>query len=326
MNYSPSKNSIFFNIKNLLYVMVFLIILSIVFRKKITLEDIKTRIFSIKEILLNEKRERKLMYEYVPDPEEKIPKDYVTDKRFLSPVLDQQNCGSCTAFTLTALITTNYLRNKHKEKYPTKKMKLSPQILLSCRKEPFCRGWWVYSWIYSLLMNEYKEFSFITRWKDLPYNFCNNCTKEQESKIRSSCTVPENKLLKKEHDQFRLSSFKVISNDGDSTQLFIDNVKRAIYKYGAVSGSFRVYKTIYNDLSKSPYEHNAIPEMNTHNTFEGGHAILIVGWKDGFWRIQNSWGTGHADGGFFWLKWGSLKASILCVDVFVKKYKPPTKQ
>ena len=65
---------------------------------------------------------------------------------------------------------------------------------------------------------------------------------------------------------------------------------------------------------------------NKNNTLEGGHAILIVGWKDGFWRIQNSWGTGHADGGFFWLKWGSLMASVLCVDVFVKKYKPPIKQ
>lgn len=302
--------------------MILLITILLLFRKKLTLKDIKKRIFSIKEILLNEKREKKLLYEYVPDPEEKIPKDYVTDKRFLSPVLNQQNCGSCTAFSLTALITTNYLRNKHKDKFPTEKMKLSPQMLLSCRKYSFCDGWWVYTWVSDLLSNKYKEFSFITHWKDLPYVFCNQCTEEEKTNIENSCIKKENKLLKKEHDQFRLSSFIVVSNDGDSTQMFVDNIKKAIYKYGAVSGSFRVYDTIYNDLSKRPYEHDANYVNNKNNKFEGGHAILIIGWKEGFWRIQNSWGTSHADGGFFWLKWGSLTASVLCVDVFVKKYKP----
>jgi C1A family cysteine protease len=315
-----------YNYKRIFFAILFLIIITSIFKKKITLKDIKTRIFSVKEILLNEKKEKKLLYEYVPEPEEKIPKYYVTDKRFLSPVLNQLNCGSCTAFTLTALITTNYLRNKHKDKFPTKKMKLSPQMLLSCRKHPFCDGYWVYYWVYNLLMNSYEEFSFITHWKDLPYVFCNQCTKEEKTRIEKSCIKKENKLLKKEHDQFRLSSFKVISNDGDSTQMFIDNIKKAIYKYGAVSASFRVYNTIQNDLSKRPYEHDAASANNKNNTLEGGHAILIVGWKDGFWRIQNSWGTGHADGGFFWLKWGSLMASVLCVDVFVKKYKPPIKQ
>ncbi len=311
-----------YNYKRIFFAILFLIIIASIFKKKLTLEDIKTRIFSVKEIRLNEKREKKLVYEYVPKPEEKIPKDYVTDKRFLSPVLNQKNCGSCTAFTLTALITTNYLRNKHKDKFPTTKMKLSPQMLLACRKHPFCKGWWVYQWVYDLLTNAYKEFSFITHWKDLPYVFCNQCTKEEKTRIEKSCIKKENKLLKKEHDQFRLSSFKVISNNGDSTQMFIDNIKKAIYKYGAVSASFRVYNTIQNDLSKRPYEHDAASANNKNNTLEGGHAILIVGWKDGFWRIQNSWGTGHADGGFFWLKWGSLMASVLCVDVFVKKYKP----
>ena len=311
-----------YNYKRIFFAILFLIIIASIFKKKLTLEDIKTRIFSVKEIRLNEKREKKLVYEYVPKPEEKIPKDYVTDKRFLSPVLNQKNCGSCTAFTLTALITTNYLRNKHKDKFPTKKMKLSPQMLLSCRKHPFCDGYWVYYWVHNLLMNSYEEFSFITHWKDLPYVFCNQCTKEEKTRIEKSCIKKENKLLKKEHDQFRLSSFKVISNNGDSTQMFIDNIKKAIYKYGAVSASFRVYNTIQNDLSKRPYEHDAASANNKNNTLEGGHAILIVGWKDGFWRIQNSWGTGHADGGFFWLKWGSLMASVLCVDVFVKKYKP----
>ena len=71
---------------NLLFIIIFLIIIILIFRKKITLEDIKKRIFSVKEILLNEKKEKKLIYEYIPKPEEKIPKDYVTHKRFLSHV------------------------------------------------------------------------------------------------------------------------------------------------------------------------------------------------------------------------------------------------
>lgn len=315
-----------YNYKRLFFFMILLITTLSLFRKKLTLKDIKKRIFSVKEIIMNELKEKKLRYEYIPKPEEKMSNEFITDDRLLSPVLNQQNCGSCTAFALTALITTNYLKSKHKDKFPTKKMKLSPQMLLSCRKEPFCEGWWVYQWVYDLLTNKYEDFSFITHWKDLPYKFCNQCAKEEKTTIEKFCIKKENKLLKKEHDQFRLSSFIVVSNDGDSTQMFVDNIKKAIYKYGAVSGSFRVYDTFYNDLSKRPYEHDAAPENNKNNKFEGGHAILIVGWKEGFWRIQNSWGTSHADGGFFWLKWGSLKASVLCVDVFVKKYKPPIKQ
>jgi C1A family cysteine protease len=306
--------------------MILLIITLSLFRKKLTLKDIKKRIFSIKEILSNELIEKKLRYVYIPKPEEKIPKEFITDYRLLSPVLNQQKCGSCTAFTLTALITTNYLKSKHKDKFPTKKMKLSPQMLLSCRKHPFCDGWSVYTWVSDLLRNKYKEFSFITHWKDLPYKFCKQCTKEEKTTIEKSCIKKENKLLGKEHDQFSLSGFEVISNDGDSTQMFIDNIKKAIYKYGAVSGNFRVYDTIEKDLSKRPYEHDANSVNNKNNKLQGGHAILIVGWKEGFWRIQNSWGTGHADGGFFWLKWGSLKASVLSVDVFVKKYRPSKQQ
>ena len=53
-------------------------------------------------------------------------------------------------------------------------------MLLSCRKEPFCEGWWVYQWVYDLLTNKYEDFSFITHWKDLPYKFCNQCAKEEK--------------------------------------------------------------------------------------------------------------------------------------------------
>lgn len=34
--------------------------------------------------------------------------------------------------------------------------------------------------------------------------------------------------------------------------------------------------------------------------FLGGHAIVIVGWKDGLWEVRNSWGASWGDEGHFW--------------------------
>ena len=108
-----------YNYKRLLFFMILFIIVLKLSREKLTLEDIKKRIFSVKEIIMNELKEKKLRYEYIPKPEEKMPKEFITDDRLLSPVLNQQNCGSCTAFTF--LITTNYLKSKHKDKFQLKK-------------------------------------------------------------------------------------------------------------------------------------------------------------------------------------------------------------
>lgn len=42
------------------------------------------------------------------------------------------------------------------------------------------------------------------------------------------------------------------------------------------------------------------------------HAVQIIGWDDNkqAWLIKNSWGTGWANGGFAWIKYGSNKLGL----------------
>ena len=357
-------------------------------KKKLTLKDIKKRLMSKENFLLIKKLAKKIKFHKIPAvfPGKGLPDSYLTDKLLLSPILDQQDCGSCAAFATTALITTNYLmtemlkntelhknyyyllaldnsvkspviayreklieewiKRKHKafdkeihgsikkyKQFVSKMAKimhkslnlnwkaresvpLSPQMMLSCRKQPICSGYGINHYLEDLKTNKYGEFSFITSDKDLPYEYCENCSPEKCKKIRSSCIKKESKLLKKKHNQFRISNYREIS-ENDSSKKLIDNIKQAIFKYGAVGASIPAYDSIFEDTQKSPFEYDASIE----GKIIAGHAIIIVGWKNGFWRVQNSWGIDSNDQGFFWLKWGSL-TYIIYAEVYVKKITP----
>ena len=313
-------------------------------KKKLTLKDIKKRLMSKENFLLIKKLAKKIKFHKIPAvfPGEGLPDSYLTDKLLLSPILDQQYCGSCGAFATTALITTNYLMTEmlknaefHKNYYyllaldnsvksplnlnwkARESVPLSPQMMLSCRKQPICSAYGINNYLEDLKTNKYGEFSFITSDKDLPYEYCENCSPEKCKKIRSSCIKKESKLLKKKHNQFRISNYIEISGN-DSSKKTVDNIKQAIFKYGAVGAHIPCYDSFQYDVQNSPYEYDAsIKGM----PFEDAHAIVVVGWKNGFWRVQNSWGVDYNDQGFFWLKWGSL-TYIIYAEVYVKKFTP----
>ena len=53
--------------------------------------------------------------------------------------------------------------------------------------------------------------------------------------------------------------------------------------------------------------------MYTSGKYEGGHAILIVGYTDdtsvpggGYFSVKNSWGKGWGEGGFFDIAYSQL--------------------
>jgi hypothetical protein len=82
----------------------------------------------------------------------------------------------------------------------------------------------------------------------------------------------------------------------------INEIKTSLYNDGPTYFSFYVYADFFT------FWDTAAPGtvyVNSSSSYEGGHAVLIIGWDDskGAWLLKNSWGaTGGPNGdGTFWM-------------------------
>ena len=80
----------------------------------------------------------------------------------------------------------------------------------------------------------------------------------------------------------RISTYYKVNNE--------DEIKTALYKHGPVVVSMNTYEgaTIENDIYT--YDKNAK---------SGRHCVLLYGWDERGWLVQNSWGTLYAGDGRF---------------------------
>ena len=92
----------------------------------------------------------------------------------------------------------------------------------------------------------------------------------------------------------------------DGFQYIAGNVSsyKAALLEGPISSSYTVYED-FNSYGGGCYEH-------TWGAYEGGHAIVIVGWDDamcggeGAWICKNSWGGGWGLAGYFYIKFNEV--------------------
>jgi len=81
---------------------------------------------------------------------------------------------------------------------------------------------------------------------------------------------------------------------------YIKTIKSAIMKYGALAVAFQVYSNFYNFFTDANVK--VYTGRGPRDQWEGGHAVLLVGWIDFFldpasgysgpiWILKNSWGT-----------------------------------
>jgi C1A family cysteine protease len=47
-----------------------------------------------------------------------------------------------------------------------------------------------------------------------------------------------------------------------------------------------------------------MPEPQENENILGGHEVVRMGWKPGYWECRNSWGSGVMDNGYFWMPKG----------------------
>jgi hypothetical protein len=105
-----------------------------------------------------------------------------------------------------------------------------------------------------------------------------------------------------------------------------DEVKTSLYNDGPTYFRFNVYSDFYTFWNSAA---SGVVYTQSSGTYEGGHAVLLIGWSDtkGAWLFKNSWGAtdGPNGDGTFWMAYtGHVQdLGFGMANVDVTAYKPP---
>ncbi|GAK54931.1 cathepsin L-like protein [Candidatus Vecturithrix granuli] len=190
------------------------------------------------------------------------------DSGMITPVRDQESCGSCWAFAAVANLESLLLQAGQGGQ------DLSEQVVLNCSAGT-CSGWYL-DYTFTFLQS-----SGTTLESTFPY--------QGSKQTCQPYTATAN-----------IAQWQWINPTGIASDYYDDLIKTFIYTYGKpVSTRMEVYDSFYSYTS-GIYEHIA-GEYNW-----GGHFVLIIGWgnQDGvnYWICKNSWGTYWGQSGLFYIK------------------------
>ena len=190
---------------------------------------------------------------------------------WITPVQDQQSCGSCVAFgTISALEAVIQIELGHQLD-----IDLSEAHLFYCGGGSCSQGWTI-----SRAVNYLESYG-------VPEESCFPYTPRQTDCDR---TCPD----------WESQAIKVL--DGSRIKYSyppsIATVQEALIEHGPLVTSF----TVYNDF----FSYNSGVYVQTSDNVAGGHAVAIVGYDNNeeFWICKNSWGGNWGENGFFRIGYG----------------------
>ena len=187
----------------------------------------------------------------------------------ITPVRDQNPCGSCWVFGSVAALETNWLMKNGGD---VSTLNLSEQQVLNCTGgNNSCNGGW---------NNESANYM---------------CTHRIAAEGMYGYTAM---------DSICGSGNSVASpykgRRWDWVGSSVNELKQAIIDHGSVSTTIWFSDELHN-YGGGVYNLENAPPFGQCN-----HVVQIVGWDDGkqAWLIKNSWGEGWGEGGFAWIKYG----------------------
>ncbi len=202
---------------------------------------------------------------------------------FVSPVRDQGNCGSCWAFATTAALESYILIKDNK---PGTNENRAEEILLSCSPAGSCNGGYIST------ASDYIRTVGLPHESYFPYT---------ASSSDDSCG---NAQAGWQTDIYKISSWSWITTSPASVSAI---------KNGLANGPLVTTMDVYDDFfsySSGVYEHAT-------GGLAGGHAVLIVGYKDdvsvnggGYFIVKNSWGTYWGQSGFFNIAYSQIGSPV----------------
>jgi C1A family cysteine protease len=192
---------------------------------------------------------------------------------YVTPVKDQQSCGSCVSFGTCAAIEANI---RIRANNPQKAVDLSEAFMQFCGGGS-CSGWGLTSGL------AYAKSTGVTDEACFPY-------KPQNLPCSDRCSNWQSRLTK-------ITDYKAHST--------MEARKTAIASIGPVVAGMAVYSDFFA-YKKGVYR------VSSAATLRGYHCICVVGYDDaaGCWICKNSWGTGWGDQGFFNIAYGQSKILI----------------
>jgi C1A family cysteine protease len=239
-----------------------------------------------------------LKINYIIDPVVGIPNFILYKTQYLSPIVDQGQCGSCWAFSIVNMLSDRIsilTLGKFKEL-------LSTEQLMSCfEPESACVG---NSPENALLWLQNTRYKLVTA-KQYPYTHTVNTNVEKGNcpatydgvnvrDVKSICQWIEEKNYDKN-----------ILNEN------IKNMKLELINNGPFICAMSVYPSFYTYSGEEVYQPSEGEQVI------GGHAINVIGYcerdprydNEGYWICRNSWGTNwpleSKNRGFFIIKMGS---------------------
>lgn len=99
----------------------------------------------------------------------------------------------------------------------------------------------------------------------------------------------------------------------------VNNLKANLRKGFPIAFGFKVYQSFYN-ISKD--NNFTMPIPVNGDTLKGGHAVVLVGFKENqkVFIVRNSWGNGWGDGGYFYMPYEIIDGIIGFGDYKGKPY------
>lgn len=204
----------------------------------------------------------------------KIKKYDLRQQNVITPIRNQEQCGSCWAFSAVASYESSYaLKNK-------KLIDASEQDLVNCIAGTSCVGGLP---ILAFIEMVEKGKKLLTE-SQAPYlNTQANC-----QNLPGTYEAANYGFI----DQIYLNDYASFPT--------VNEIKEAVYNHGAVSCAVIVGSAFIN-YKGGIFEDQGFGNMNVN------HAVNIIGWDDdkGAWLIKNSWGTVWGENGYMWIKYNS---------------------
>ena len=179
----------------------------------------------------------------------------------VTPVRDQDGCGSCWDFSAIGAFEGSYLLRNGVA------INASEQQILSCSKGGTCAGGWPY------LVFEYLISNGTATAASYPYT-------ATDSPCNTSVALP-----------YRAVVWGYVAPDGGIPS--VQAMKNALCQYGPLS------ITVYVDSLFQAYTSGVFKDIPSASSPGINHAITLIGWDDSkhAWLIKNSWGTGWGETG-----------------------------